>query len=226
MAERKMIKGVISDLDGVILDSEKLYVRFWREAARFYGYEMTVDHALGIRSLSRPFAIEKLTGWFGADFDYEAVRGKRVELMDAYIDRYGIEAKSSAAELLPFLKDRGLRVALATATPVDRAEKYLERVSLLKYFDEIVSARMVKRGKPEPDVYLYAAEKLGLAPEMCLALEDSPNGVRSASAAGCKTVMVPDLDEPSKELEPLLYAVANGLADVIKIVERENEDRS
>ena len=211
-----MIKGVISDMDGVILDSEKLYVRFWCEAGNFYGYPMQKFHALSIRSMARPFAIEKLQGYFGAEFDYDSVREKRIELMDAYVSQHGIEAKKGAQKLLGFLKENGYKVALATATPAQRAEEYLRRVDLLKYFDYVASARMVKNGKPKPDIYLFAAEKLGLKPEECLALEDSVNGVRSAAAAGCKTVLVPDLDNPEEQLKPLLYGTADGLEDVIK----------
>ena len=81
---------------------------------------------------------------------------------------------------------------------------------------------MVSRGKPEPDIYVFAAEKLGLEPSECLALEDSQNGIKSASSAGCKTVMVPDLDGPTPEIQPLLYDVADGLTDVIRILNRAN----
>ena len=214
-----MIKGILSDMDGVILDSEKIYVRFWCEAGQFYGFPFERRHALGIRSMARPFAIQRLQGWFGEGFDYDKVRNKRVELMDAYVAEHGIEPKPDAARLLSYLKENGYRVALATATPKDRAEEYLRRVDLLRYFDEVVSARMVKNGKPAPDIYLYAAERLGLKPEECIALEDSPNGVRSAHSAGCRTVMVPDLDAPSEEIKPLLYDVADGLWDVVRVLE-------
>lgn len=212
------IKGVISDMDGVILDTEKLYVRFWCEAANFCGYPMKTHHALSIRSLARPFAIEKLKGFFGEDFDYHRVHDKRIELMDKYIEENGIEAKSGAKELLIWLKNNGYKVALATATAPERTEKYLSRLGLYQYFDKIICASMVSKGKPEPDIYIKAAEELGLKPEECLALEDSQNGIKSASSAGCKTVMVPDLDQPTKEILPLLYAVADGLLDVEKIL--------
>ena len=214
-----MVKGVISDMDGVILDSEKLYVRFWCEAGKFYGYPFEERHALSIRSMARPFAIERLQGFFGEGFDYDAVRNKRVELMDKYVEQNGIEAKPGAETLLRYLNEKGIKTALATATPADRAKKYLEMVGLLKYFDEICSARMVKNGKPAPDIYLYAAEKLNLSPGECIALEDSQNGIRSAHAAGCMTVMVPDLDQPSEEIKPLLFDLADGLKDVIRIIE-------
>lgn len=216
------IKGVISDMDGVVLDTEKLYVRFWCEAANFYGYPMQKHHALSIRSMARVFAIEKLKGYFGEDFDYYAVHSKRIELMDKYIEENGIEAKSGAEQLLLYLKENGYKVALATATAFERTKTYLERLDLYKYFDEIVCASMVSKGKPEPDIYIYAAQKLGLSPQDCIALEDSQNGIRSASSAGCKTVMVPDLDGPCKETEHLLYDVANGLSDVVRIIERAN----
>ena len=212
------IKGVISDMDGVILDTEKLYVRLWCEAANFYGYPMQRHHALSIRSMARMFVIDKLKGYFGEDFDYHAVHAKRIELMDKYIEENGIEAKQGAETLLSYLKQNGYKVALATATAPDRAKSYIERLDLLKYFDEIVCASMVEKGKPEPDIYLYAAEKLGLEPHECIALEDSQNGIKSASSAGCKTVMVPDLDGPTDEIKPLLYAVADNLTDVIKLL--------
>lgn len=214
------IKGVISDMDGVILDTEKLYVRFWCDAANFYGYPMERRHALSIRSMARPFAIEKLKGYFGEDFDYYAVHDKRIELMDKYIEENGIEAKKGAKALLSYLKDNGYRVALATATGIERTEKYLKQQGLYEFFDEIVCASMVEHGKPEPDIYIYAAEKIGLKPQECIALEDSQNGIKSASSAGCKTVMVPDLDEPADEIKPLLYDVADGLEDVIRIINR------
>ncbi len=212
------IKGLISDMDGVILDTEKLYLRFWCEAARFYGYPMEKSHVLSIRSLARPFAVKKLKGFFGEDFDYEAVHNKRIELMDEYVKENSVEAKPGAEKLLKFLRENGYKTALATATNPSVTKRYLTALGLYDYFDEIVCASMVKNGKPKPDIYLYAAQKLGLAPCECIALEDSPNGIISASTAGCKTVMVPDLDGPSDEIMPMLYGVADGLDDVINIL--------
>lgn len=217
--ENFKIKGVISDMDGVILDTEKLYVRFWCEAANFYGHPMEKHHALGIRSMNKKFASVKLKGWFGEKFDYDKVRIKRIELMEKHIEKNGIEAKDGAEFLLSYLKENGFKVALATATPFDRAKTYLEKLDLFKYFDKIVCSSMVKNGKPEPDIYLFAAERLGLKPQECIALEDSQNGIKSASLAGCKTVMVPDLDGPSDEIKPLLYDVADGLKGVVKIIQ-------
>ena len=145
--------------------------------------------------------------------------------MDEYVGVHGIQAKQGAEALLEWLKANGYSVALATATPVDRASLYLNNVGLLRYFDKVCSARQVKNGKPEPDIYLFAANKLGLAPEECLALEDSPNGARSAAAAGCKTVLIPDLDNPAEELKDLIFTSADNLIRVIEILAQTQTDK-
>jgi HAD superfamily hydrolase (TIGR01509 family) len=169
--------------------------------------------------MARPFAIARLRGWFGETFDYNKVRDKRVELMSAHIAAHGIEAKKGADTLLRWLKQNGYRVALATATAPQLAMGYLKRVGLLGFFDEICSARQVPHGKPAPDIYQFAANRVGVLPQECLALEDSPNGVRSAAAAGCKTVLVPDLDDPYEELKELLFAKAENLEAVIALLQ-------
>lgn len=211
---QNVIKAVLFDLDGVILDTEKLYTRFWQEAAQFYGYPMTREQALGMRSLSRGIGEAKLKSYFGESIDYEQVRTKRVELMSAYIEKEGVEAKPGIVELLDYLDAYGIKRAIATSSPLDRTREYLSKVGLLNRFDELVSGHMVEKGKPEPDIYLYAASKLGLSPNECMVLEDSPAGILAAHRAGCVPVMVPDQDRPSEETRKLLYAVAESLSDV------------
>ncbi len=208
------IKGIIFDMDGVLLDTEKLYVRFWCEGANFYGYKMNETHALSIRSMARPFAIEKLKGYFGEEFDYYKVHKKRIELMDKYIEENGIETKPYAKETLQFLKEKGYKIALATATGIEKTQTYLKQKDLYKYFNEIVCASMVLKGKPEPDIYLKASELLDLNPDECIAVEDSPNGIKSASRAGCITVMIPDLDLPDENTKKNTYKVLNNLSEL------------
>lgn len=223
MYEEKMkIKGVIFDMDGVILDSEKYYVRFWSEAGKACGYPFEEKHALAIRSMARPYAIERLKGFFGESFDYDMVRNKRIELMDAYVNENGIDSKPYARDILSYLKKNGYKIALATATVTEKAKSYLSRLDLLGYFDEVISAHMVKRGKPAPDIYLFASEKLGLCPEECMAVEDSPNGARSAVDAGCVTILVPDMDKPEGEITQRVYKTADGLKELSEILEAIN----
>ena len=208
------VLGVLFDMDGVILDTEKLYTRFWREAAQSLGYPMTQAQALGMRSLNRQAGAEKLCSYFGADVCYEAVRTRRIELMDAYVRRHGVEPKPGIRELMAHLQALGIPAAIATSSPIERVKEYLIPLGLYSLFDRVVTGYDVARGKPEPDIYLQAAGQLGLAPESCMALEDSAAGILSAYRAGCKTVMVPDQDPPDAVSLSRIYALADSLTDV------------
>ncbi len=216
-----MTKGVIFDMDGLMLDTEKLLAKYWMQAAREAGFPMELTHVLGIRSLAAVFAKPKLQGIFGDDFDYEAIRARRRELTAAHLERYGIETKKGLDELLTYLKESGRKIAVATATDRQRTELYLKQVGVYDYFDTFVCGDMVHKGKPDPEIYQTACSALGLAPEECMALEDSPNGIRSAHAAGCMAVMVPDLSEPEEDLFPFLHACVPDLCQVIDLLKEE-----
>lgn len=209
-----MIQAVIFDMDGTLIDTEKYYRIFWPKALAAFGYHMTDEQALTMRSLGRPFAVNQLKEWFGESLDYYAVREMRKTLMEECLEKEGIRCKPSALSLLSFLKEKQITAAIATATDLERTEKYLERVKLKDYFDSLISATMVKEGKPSPDIYRYACEQLGIAPEDCFAVEDSPNGVLSAYRAGCKVIMVPDQTNPDAELAKCLYACVETLENI------------
>lgn len=213
------ITAILFDMDGLVLDTEKLYIRFWREAAIASGYPMTKEQALGMRSLNRDAGRARMQSYFGNAVDYDAIRAKRIELMDVFVEKEGVVIKPGIRELLSYLKERGFKTAIATSSPMERTVRYLASVGLHQSFDELVSGYMVERGKPEPDIYLYAAEKLGEKPKNCMVLEDSPAGILAAYRAGCILVMIPDQDEPDAETEKLLYAKVENLLAVIPLLE-------
>lgn len=212
------IKGVIFDLDGTLIDTEKLYLRFWVEAANRMGYPMREEHALAIRATAAAVAEPLLQKLVCPSFDYHGVRALRREIMEAYIDAHGVDAKPGMLETLRSLRARGLRIGLCTATPEHRARKYLRMVGAEECFDAVTCASMVERGKPAPDIYLLAAERTGILPGEALAVEDAPSGVRSAHAAGIKTVLIPDQDEPNEEIRALCFAVLPSLSAVLSLV--------
>ena len=216
--KRQSIRGVLFDMDGLILDSEALYNRFWREAALSLGYPMTHEQALGMRSLNRDLGQAKLCEYFGPDISYPQVRQRRIELMDAYVAQHGMETKPGIRELLDFLESRGILCAITSSSPMEIIQRHLSSHNLLHRFHKLCTVYDVPNGKPAPDIYLHGAAALNLKPEECLALEDSPTGVLSAYRAGCLPVMVPDLDQPEEETIALLYAKADSLTDVISLL--------
>ena len=205
----RSVKGVLFDMDGVILDTEKLYARFWAEAAQALGYPMTYDQALGMRSLNAQAGQAKLESYFGPGVSRPAMRDKRVELMDAYVEIHGVDLKPGIVPLLDALEAKRIPCAITTSSPLERVEKYLRPHGILQRFGKICT------GKPAPDIYLYGAESLGLQAQDCLAVEDSPAGIQSAYDAGCMAVLVPDLDGATDEMKQRLFAQADSLADLI-----------
>ena len=216
-AERP-IRGVLFDMDGLVLDSEKLYSRFWREACLFYGHEMSYEQSLKMRALNRQLGEAMLKSFFGPDTDYVTIRTKRIELMDAFIEENGVELKPGILELMAHLEEKKIPAAIASSSPLPRIRSHLSRHGLDVRFAALCSGHEVEKGKPEPDIYRYAAKCLGLRPEECMALEDAPSGITSAYRAGCLTVMVPDQDQPTEEAKAMLYAKADSLADVIGLL--------
>ena len=216
-AERP-IRGVLFDMDGLVLDSEKLYSRFWREACLFYGHDMSYEQSLKMRALNRHLGEAMLKSFFGPDTDYIKLRTKRIELMDAFVEQEGVELKPGIRELLDHLQERKIPAAIASSSPLPRIRSHLSRHGLDVRFAALCSGHDVENGKPAPDIYQYAAKQLGLKPEECMALEDAPSGITSAYRAGCLTVMVPDQDQPSEETAAMLYAKADSLSDILELI--------
>ncbi|MBQ4050582.1 MAG: HAD family phosphatase [Oscillospiraceae bacterium] len=213
------IHAVIFDMDGVLLDTERLLYKYWLQAAKELGYPLKPQHALDLRSLAGKFAAEYIRDHISPDIDYDKLRQRRRELMSADLEANGIPAKPGAAELLTMLRQKRLKTAVATATDEPRTRKYLAEVGILDLFDHICCATMVENGKPMPDVYLFACTQLKERPEDCIAVEDSPNGVLSAHRAGCRVAMIPDLSQPDEATAALLTYKAESLTALGNILE-------
>ena len=220
------IKAVLFDMDGVITDTEKYYYECWPKSFHAFGYtDFTPEDALFKRSLNHADTEIWCRRRFGEDIPVDQIRAYNNRCVDELIRKHGIPVKPGVRELLAWLKQKRIKSAVVTATSYERAYQRLSQVQLADAFDIIVSASMVKRGKPHPDVYLHACSQVNELPDSCIAIEDSPNGILAAYRAGCRTIMVPDLTPPTEDLLPMLFAAADSLHDVISIIEqacREN----
>ena len=215
------IRGVLFDMDGVVIDSERLYTRFWMAAAEDLGFPMTLEQALQLRSLGKVPAQAKLDSFFGVgQADYDAVRNRRIELMEAWIAEHGVDEKPGIRELLAFLSERGVPAAITSSSSVPLIRRHLGKLGLLEGFTALCSGKDVPKGKPAPDIYLHGAAVLGLKPEECLAIEDSPAGIESAFRAGCLPIIVPDQDQPSADTLEKCFAKADSLHDIIDLINR------
>ena len=196
---------MIFDMDGTLIDTERLNLRFWMQAGENLGHPITEEEALHIRSLDGKLVRAYLEGNHpGMDF-YE-VREERRRLMREHVSSIGLDLKPGVVDILTYLRSNGIKTAVATASRPDHANEYLEMLGIHGMFDEIVCTSSVPNGKPAPDVYLFACGEIGERPEDCIAVEDAPNGVRSAYAAGCKVVFIPDLTPADPEIESMAWA--------------------
>lgn len=205
---------IFFDMDGTLLDTEKYFRRFWQQAAVDCGYFLTDEQALAMRSLGKPFAGALMEKFLQDPLAYGRIRKRRMELMTEQL-KQGIPLKPYAKETLEELHKSGHILAIATATDSSRTEAYLEETGLRPYFHQIICANMVEHGKPAPDIYLYACQVMEVKPEAAYAVEDSPNGVKAAAAAGLQVIMVPDQTQPDEELSGLLWEKIEHLGELI-----------
>ena len=194
-------RAVVFDMDGVIFDSERVYRMMEHRAAAIYGLpdEKVESFCNLIAGGTKDTNRKHFEAMFGTNIDYLEFREVVNSGVDAYGKDPGYDVKPGIRELLNYLKEQKLLVGLATSTAGERAEYHLKRHGLYDYFDKIIYGDMVKRGKPNPDIYLTACETLGVSPAETVGVEDSINGVISSGRAGLFTAMVVDLIEPDEK---------------------------
>ena len=194
-----MRAGAIFDMDGLLFDTELVYNQEWYYIAELYG--LKVDPAM----------LDELRGTNGT---------RMSEIVNTYWPRVDakVPMKPGVVELLEYLKQHAVRMAVASSAPMELIKSNLRLAGIADYFDAVVSGEQVEHGKPFPDIFLLAAQKLNLQAQDCYVFEDGINGVRAGIQAGCSTIMVPDLVPPTKELYeqctgiyPSLHAVLHAL---------------
>lgn len=204
---RKRPRAVVFDMDGLILDTERLASRCWCQAAAAVGvaFDPALLHSMIGRNArdSRRLMLEH----YGADYPIDALMSESRKVFDTISRNEGIAIKAGVNALLDWLDSVPIPRVVATSTRRERALVHLQRCDLLARFDGLVGGDEVAHGKPAPEIFLLAASRIDADPAECVVLEDSEPGVRGAIAAGMIPIMVPDLATPSAELlahEPLV----------------------
>lgn len=193
-----MKKGAIFDMDGLLFDTERLYQESWLVIAREWGIIPDPAFPTAVCGTSGAHMRDVVREHY-PEVDAEAYIQACLSRV-AHILETDVPEKPGIHELLTYLHAQGVKIAVASSSLAHVVENNLRNAGVWGYFDAVVTGEQVKRGKPEPDIFLEAAKRLGLHPEECYVFEDGINGTRAGLAAGCATVMIPDLTAPTEDL--------------------------
>ncbi|MDO5785252.1 MAG: HAD family phosphatase [Eubacteriales bacterium] len=207
MTNNSLYPVLIFDMDGVILDTERLVCRCWHELGEAYQLTDIDEVFLTTVGTTRKHTGEILCAQYGADFPQDTFNADISRLFHSIADVEGIPVKTGAREALAWASEQGFRIGLATSTRQVTAETELKHAGLYQYFDYILGGDRITRSKPFPDIYLTACHNMGIAPSDAFAIEDSYNGIRAASQAGMHPIMVPDILPPTEEMHQLCRTV-------------------
>lgn len=208
------IEGVVFDVDGVLFDTERLMHQIWHEVGAKMGWPQPGQDYLEFVGNGRSVIFEKMLAFYGPDFPKEDFLTTCSQTLQDRVERDGVPLKPGVREILEFLNQKNIPIAIATSTAMRRTGKRMELTGLSPYFSAMITGDQVTHGKPDPEIYLLACKALGTDPTRTLAVEDSRNGILSASAAGMPTVMIPDMIPPTPELEALLWRRCDSLLEL------------
>ena len=218
-------KAVIFDMDGVLFDTERLCRETWNMIAKEQNLENIDDVLTACTGSNRQDTILIMKKAYGEDFNALAFMETCSQINIKKMQEEGIPVKKGAKEILEYLKAENYKIGLASSTRRFRILENLERSGFKDYFEIIIGGDMVEHSKPNPDIYLLACKELGVNPAETFAIEDSPNGIRSAYNAGMKAVMVPDLLEPTEEILSMTVTCKKDLLEVIEYFKESESDK-
>lgn len=214
-----MIQAVIFDMDGLMFDTERLSITYWKEALAEQGLVMTDEQAARIRGRNEEGIRQVCEALYGPTLDYPRAQAAQRARMDR-VDREGLlRTKPGLPQLLDWLREHNIPRAVASSSRRFSVEGHLRTAGILRAFNAVITGDQVEHSKPDPEIFEKAAAALGADPSRCLVLEDSPNGVRAGAAGGFVTVMVPDLDPPTPELAALYTACVKDLYQVLALLQ-------
>ena len=209
-------KAVIFDMDGLLLDTERIFLDAFRKTCEELGLRFDMSLFVKLIGTNSVKTKDIMTEGFGEEFNYDRFRENWIMNVTGYLAHNSIPLKKGALNLLEKCKQTKLPMAVATSTAYDDACRSLKHAGIDQYFFFVIAGDQVERGKPDPEIYLESAGRLDVDPEECIVFEDSENGVRSACAAGMDVIQVPDLVAPSDEIKALGHRIFGSLDDVCR----------
>ena len=219
------IKAVLFDIDGLMVDTESLATEAFIHSAKKQGYDMTKEETLMVLGFTTKSIYEFWENYFkNSDVSGKQLVDDHYKYIENVLFTTGPKKMPYIEELLKYLKENNYKVAVASSSNMNHIINNMEKTGLKKYIDGFASGAEVKNGKPAPDVFLLAAERLGVEPKKCLVLEDSKAGVIAGSSAGAKVIMVPDMFKPDDECKEKAYKIVNNLGEVINMLEENNNE--
>ncbi len=216
-----MIKAVIFDMDGTLLDSEKIGLKAWQYVID--KYSLPFDLSLPYRSIGLNYTSMKslFLGELGEDYPFDKYWNHAKQYFAEYEEKNGIPVKQGFSELCAYLKANNIAMYVATSTYHTSAAKELEHSDIRGYFDGIIGGDEITKGKPDPEIFIKAAELSGYSKENCLVIEDSTNGLKAGISSGIKTVYIKDIVDVPSEITDKAYAKCEALDGVIDIIKNE-----
>lgn len=208
------IKAFIFDMDGLILDTERIAFKSYKEALKEYGYDFTEAFFLTLVGTNVKLTKELCLNRYGSWFPFDLLHENHNKITEEYIKKNGVPLKEGVNELIDYLKEKDYKIALATSSDREKAEYLLELVKIKDKFDYIICGNDIVNSKPNPEIFLKAAENLKVEPKECVVFEDSKFGVKAAVNAGMKVINVPDMKMPNSEVKSMAFKIFNNLLEV------------
>lgn len=194
------IKGLLFDMDGVIFDTERVYLNTWTKVFHDYGYEMSKDVYISVMGTGRKNVKKVFLETFGEDLPIDKMYKEKDEQLLNVVRKGQVPLKPGVKELLSSARKKGYMIALATSAKRERLDIQLKTKNMEEYFDTIVCGDDVSKGKPDPEIFLKACYKLELKPENCIVIEDSPAGIKGAYNGKMTGFHVEDLKKADDEI--------------------------
>jgi len=215
------LEGVVFDVDGVLFDTERLMHQIWHEVGQETGWPQPGRDYLEFVGNGRSVIFEKMLAFYGPDFPKEEFLTACSQTLQDRVEQDGVPLKPGVREILELLRRNNIPTALATSTAMRRTGKRMELTGLTPYFSAMITGDQVEHGKPAPDIYLKACQALGTNPAHTLAVEDSRNGILSATAAGMPVAMIPDMIPPTPELDRLVWKRFDSLPELAHLLDTQ-----